>query len=127
MNGCRRMVGSVLAYPSRRRTGLHRQTHTSPQSSHHIDGASVLKRSMRPCRRSLTRGCVTPNTLSSAFCVSPLEARSFWVCIMRFTRPANAQLLHKVACTSRARALSYSTNLADRPVPSTRFPRRRVH
>ena len=48
--------------------------------------ASVLNRSMRPRRRSLTRGCDTRSSLTAACCFSRRDAMIFWTSIIRSAR-----------------------------------------
>ena len=48
--------------------------------------ASVLKRSIRPRRRSLTRGWVTPSILAAVLCLRPRDSMSFCTWIMRSAR-----------------------------------------
>src|SRR6266446_3330807 len=48
--------------------------------------ASVLNRSIRPRRRSLTRGCDTRSTFAATFCFSLRDAMIFWTSIIRSAR-----------------------------------------
>jgi len=48
--------------------------------------ASVLKRSIRPRRRSLTRGWDTRKTFAASLCLRRRDAMSFWTWIIRSAR-----------------------------------------
>ena len=71
---------------SLRRPGLTVSWTRAPKRVSMSIRASVLNKSMRPRRRSLTLGCETRRTLAAGFCLSPRDAMIFWTSIMRSAR-----------------------------------------
>jgi len=69
---------------------------------------SVLKRSIRPLKRSLTRGCVTRRTLAAWGCLRPRSLSTFSIWIIRSAR------IRRCSASSEAKPRSRKTLPLDR-------------
>ncbi len=85
--------------------------------------ASVLKRSIRPRRRSLTRGWDTRIILAASRCLRRREAISFWTWIIRSARTSRCSASSRRNPKSRNTfpvegvTLSFMVNLSSRQTP----------
>lgn len=81
------LVGLVVVGRPQAATRGDKTTRTRiPSRANMSMSASVLNRSMRPRRRSLTRGCVTPRILAASACFNARRATAFCTAIIKSER-----------------------------------------
>ena len=93
---------------TRRREGFRTKRTCTPRRASMSIKLSVLKRSIRPRKRSFTRGCVTRRILAALACVSPREASASGAESTGRLGPGDARLLlrrtrdRETRCPSKA-------------------------